>query len=297
VAIVLAAFLIPRRVAPQDVPLPELDGRTVAHELTADHDRAERARSVPLSPEVRALGSAIRAFNTAEAQDEKELVLSDARVTIDRTRLEAAGKDDELLALRAVQMEGFLTEVRRFEHTGTSSPELDALGGTFIRRMRKVGWCEGNTVVMNDLERRAAFKSTWNALVELDKNPAFALSKQETRALYTLYFTHPHPSEPQRAALTLARSQAKDAATCAKIQDGEEVATQAWLIHKLTEYAALDPTYPLAIARGVTLYKRHQYRDAAQSFSQWLEAHPNGPWTLRTRNYLKASTAAEEESF
>jgi hypothetical protein len=301
VAVVLAALLIPRKAIPDTVPLPDLDDRTITREIRADAERVERARRSPLSAEVRELGSAIRAFNTAEAQDEKDVVLTDARAAIDRALVDVArrGKEaeEELLALRAVQMEEFLAEVKRFERTGSASAELDALGGTFIRRMRRVGWCEGNHVLLDDLERRAAFKSTWNNVVELTKDAGLALSNQETRALYTLYFRHPHATEPQRAALALARSQAKDAATCARIDDGERAAAQAWLIAKLAEYAALDPSYPVGIARGIAFYHRRQFADAAKTFSQWLEAHPDGPWTLRTRNYLRASMAAEEESY
>jgi TolA-binding protein len=299
VALVLAGFLLPRRVVPEDIPLPELDDRIISREVRADTERAARAHVVPLAADVRALGSAIRAFNTAEASDERDVVLTDARAAIDRARLDLIGhgRDSELLGLRAVQMTEFLTEVRRFEATGRRSSELDALAGTFIPRMRRVGWCDGNNVLLNDLERRAAFKATWNTLVVLDKDPAFALSDQENRALYRLYFAHPHASEPQRAALAIARSQARDAATCARIDDGERVAIQSWLVPKLAEYASLDPSYPIAIARGVVFYKRHQYGEAAHSFSQWLEQHPNGPWTLRARNYLKASTLAAEETY
>jgi hypothetical protein len=209
VAVLLAALLLPRKAVPDTVPLPELDDRIIAHEIRADAERADRARRVPLSPDVRELGGAVRAFNTAEAQDEKDLVLSDARLAIDRALVDVAqrgkGANDEVLELRAVQMEGFLAEVRRFERTGQTSPELDALGGTFIRRMRRVGWCEGNRVVMTDLERRAAFKTTWNKLVELDKDEAFALSSQETRALYTLYFSHPRCRAAESGACPRAR--------------------------------------------------------------------------------------------
>jgi hypothetical protein len=95
----------------------------------------------------------------------------------------------------------------------------------------------------------------------------------------------------------LARARAKDSATCARIDDGERAAAETWLITKLAEYGAIDPAYPMAIARGVAFYQRHQYAEAARSFAQWLEAHPDGPWTLRTRNYLRASIAGEEEMF
>ena len=281
------------------MPLPELDDRVIGREIRADSERAQRARETPLSPDVRALGSAIRQFNTREAQDAPDIDMSNARADIERTRLSIVDKDkdEDLRALRAVQMEGFLAEVRRFERTGEASAELDALGGTFIRRMRKVGWCEGHDVVLTDIERRAAFKATWNSVIEVDKKEAFKLSTMETRALYTLYFTHPHAPEPQRAALTLSRRVAKDQATCDRINDGEHAGAMTWLMTKLGEYGAIDPSYPLLLARGVALYQRRQFAEAAKSFSQWLEAHPDGPWTLRARNYLRASTLADEATF
>jgi hypothetical protein len=299
VGLVLAALMLPRGAAPDLIPVPALDQLAIEREVRTDRDRADRARRTPLSAEVRALGSAIRVFNTGEADGERDLVLSDARAAIDRARLPLVGGrlDEEVLALRAVQLDGFLAEVRQFERTGNISPELKALGGTFIARMRRVGWCEGDRLLLTELERRAAFKATWNTLVDFDKVHAFALSNQETRALYTLYFSHPHAPEAQRAALALARAQAKDKETCARIDFGERAAAGAWLLPKLAEYGAMDPDYPLALARGVVLYQRHQYADAARAFTQWLEAHPDGPWTLRARNHLRASIAAEENTF
>lgn len=299
VGVVLAALMLPQSAAPDQIPLPLLDQRTLDREALADHDRAERARERPLSAQIRSLGSAVRDFNVGEARGERDLVMTDARAAIDRARRLVIdhGLDDEILALRAVQLEGFLAEVRRFEQTGNVSPELEALGGTFVPRMRRVGWCEGRRVLLTELERRAAFKGTWNKLVDLDTRSPFALSTQETRVLYTLYFTRPHAPEAQRAALALARAQAKDEQTCARIDDGERAGAGAWLLPKLAEYGAIDPTYPLALARGVVLYQRHQYADAARSFSEWLESHPDGVWTLRARNYLRASISAEDKSF
>jgi hypothetical protein len=299
VAVVLAALMLPRSAVPSLLPVPELDQRAIEREVRADRERAERSRAKLLPAEVRSLGAAVRHFNTREADNERDVELTDARAEIDRARLLLIGRglEEEVIALRAVQLDGFLVEVERFERTGEISPELKALGGTFVARMRRVGWCEGHHLVLTDLERRAAFKATWNKLVDLDKDSIFALSNQETRALYTLYFTHPHASEAQRAALALARAQARDKETCARIDDGEHAATEAWLLPKLGEYGTLDPEYPLAFARGVVLYQRHQYADAARSFTQWLDAHPDGPWTLRARNHLRASMAAEENSF
>jgi tetratricopeptide (TPR) repeat protein len=298
-ALLVAALLLPRGVTPELVPLPHLDGRVIEREIRADAERADKARDLALSADVRALGSAIREFNSREARDAKELDLSDARSDIERARgvVLDHGKDEELLGLRAVQMQGFLAEVRRFERTGEVSGELEALGGTFVRRMRKVGWCQDHRLLLDDLERRAAFKQTWNTLIEVDKKPPFSLSTMETRALYTLYFTHPHAPEAQRSALAVARRAAKDKATLDRIADGEHAGAEAWLLTKLGEYGPLDPSYPLILARGVAYYQRRQYADAAHAFSEWLRVHPDGPWTLRARNYLRASSASEEASF
>jgi len=299
IALAFAALLLPRSVVPDTVPLPEIDARVVAREMRADVDRVERAKRAPLSYEVRAFGSAIVAFNRLEAEEAKDLDMSNARADIERTRRDVIdrGLDDELLSLRAAQLEGFLGEVRRFERTGEIRVALEELGGTFVRRMRKVGWCQDHTCVLDDLQRRSAFKATWNTLVGFDKEEAFKLSEMETRALYTLYFAHPHAPEPQRDALMLARRGAADQATCDRIADGERAGAQAWLLTKLGEYGPLDPSYPLQLARGIALYHRRQYADAARAFGRWLEEHPNGPWTLRAKNYLRAATTAEEATF
>jgi TolA-binding protein len=82
--------------------------------------------------------------------------------------------------------------------------------------------------------------------------------------------------------------------TCARIDDGERVAALGWILTKMKELGKIDPTYPLDYARGIALFHSHDYAAAAIAFRGWLEQHPNGPWTLRARNYLLASE--EEES-
>ena len=77
VALVLGVLLLPRRAAPESVPLPVADARR-ARARRRRRPRARRARA-PRSPcpdAVRALGSALRDFHTLEAAgaESRELV-------------------------------------------------------------------------------------------------------------------------------------------------------------------------------------------------------------------------------
>ena len=74
------------------------------------------------------------------------------------------------MRLRALQLEGFVAELRHFEATGVISSELDALGGTYVRSMSSAGWLDGTHLSMNEAERRAAYKLTWSRLVGLENN-------------------------------------------------------------------------------------------------------------------------------
>ena len=205
-----------------------------------------------------------------------------------------------------MQEEEFLAVVHRFESSAVQTPELDELGGTFVRSLMRVGWCrEANgaiarwpphgqrlKVLLDEGERRAAFKVTWTKVVGLEARSEFALSLDENRALYRFYFSHPHAPESQEAALAAARLQSKNDETCAKIDDGERTAALYWLLAKLKDYEAVDPSYPFDYARGIALYHRREYGASADAFRAWLDAHPGGPWTLRAQNYLAAAERA-----
>jgi hypothetical protein len=310
VALVLGGLMIPRRATPGEVPLPAIDRRALARQIAMDHALAERARSERLDANVLALGTAIRAFNGIEARGEETAPITEARMDLDRLVPAAldAGGIDGLLRLRAVQLEEFLVEVKRYEATGARSNELDEVSGTFVQSMVHARWARDAsgapapwpppspspkpvTIVLDDAARRAAFKSTWAHLLGLSGSKELALTLDEQRALYAFYFQHAHAPENQRVALEASRARARDPAVCAQIDEGERVAAFGWLLSKMKELAAIDPAYPFAYARGIALYHRHEYAQAAESFQDWLDKHPNGPWTLRAKNYLQASLA------
>ncbi|HEY2509709.1 MAG TPA: hypothetical protein VGI39_02600, partial [Polyangiaceae bacterium] len=170
VALIFGILCMPRVVPPEDLPVPLADGRELARVRDADHRMA--VDPAPLPGDVRALGSAIRTFNERQAKQEVDpavtpTTMNEARGAIDRALQQLAGHDVDgaLLALRATQMEGFVTEVRAFEKSGKESAELGSLGGPFVRRMHDVGWCTEHACSFDDDALRVMFKTTWNGLL------------------------------------------------------------------------------------------------------------------------------------
>jgi hypothetical protein len=289
VAVVLGMLLLPRRGVPDSVPVPIPDGRELERAATRDRDLAEEARREPLPGTVRALGSAIRAYHVIEAGGEVR-DLGKARSDVDAALADAreAGEDG-LLRLRAVEVETFLEELRRFESTGVESGEIAALSGAFVRSMRNAGWCEGHTLVPDEPALRAMFKQMWNAFLGFEATPAFALSLDEQRALYSLFLSHPHPAPAMRASIDRARRDAHDPRSCQAAALAERVATEAWRIERIGRLASIDPSYPAAYAHGVASFRRGDYTVAARDFQAWLSAHPEGELALRAQSFLRAA--------
>jgi hypothetical protein len=306
VALALAMLLLPRRAAPaaDDVPVPIADTHALAHSAEIDHDLAEHARRETLPGAVRALGSAMRAYHTLEsladgvdagrlmaARRAIDLALSDARAPDGAPET----RDEALLRLRALELEGFIAEVRRFEATGVESEELGALAGGFVRAMTAAGWCEGHTLVPEDSALRTMYKQMWNGLVGFEGRPGFEPSLDEQRALYALFLSSPHPSAAMRDAIDAARRGASDAKACAAVAEAERAAAEAWRLERIARLASIDPAYPAAFARGVSSFRRADYRAASQAFRTWLDAHAEGPLALRAHAFLRAADAEQAE--
>jgi hypothetical protein len=289
VAVLFGLLLLPRAVVPEGVPVPIADSRELARTATADHELAERARREPLPGSVRALGSALRQFHAVEVRDDLRAV-GDARTAVDDALPAALEAGDEpLLRLRAVQLEGFLEEARRFESTGVESPELVALAGGFVRSMRTEGWIEGHTLATGPGALAALFKQMWSSFIGLGARPAFAPSLDEERALYALYLARPHAPPRVRTILEARRRGARDARDCREVAEAESKAVARWTLEKIMQLGALDPAYPFAYARGVATFGAGDYVTSASSFREWLSAHPDGPLALRARSYLRAA--------
>jgi hypothetical protein len=296
VGMIFGALVLPRRVPPDEIPAPSIDGRALSRTEAEDDARAARVARAPLTSQLRAVGSDFRAFNIAEGTGGNEATIAAAREQLFQALRQATDADpvEGLLDLRAFQMRSFLEAVRHFEHTGETSPDLLELGGTFVARMQKVGWCVGHTLLMSDEARRAAFKATWTHTMGLDSSRAFALTLDEHRALYAFYFKHPHATELGRARL------GPDAPTPPggreRIVEAGDRAAASWLLTKISELAKIDPTYPTQLGQAAALYLRRDYRGSASLYQSWLETHPNGAWTLRVQNHLRAALLAAAET-
>lgn len=294
VAFVLGVLLLPRRAAPEAVPLPVADGRVLGRIERADHARAERARREPLPASVRALGSAIRDFHTLEAREADAHELYEARHAVDDALLEALpGGSEPLLELRAVQLETFLDEIHRFAGGADESQELKAIAGSFVRSLTVEGWCEGHSIAPDDEALRTMFKQMWNGLLGQDHNVDLAPALDEQRALYAFYLSHPRPSKAMRDALDAARRGARDATACAGIDEAGRAAAESWRLERIARLALIDPGYPAEYARGVVSYRRGDYTASARSFRAWLRDHPDGPLALRAQNFLRAAADGE----
>jgi hypothetical protein len=297
VAALLGVLLLPRRAPPGDVPLPVADAKALARSAAIDHELAASARGesgvaqVPLPAPVRALGSALRQYHTLEAS--RSLAeLGGARHDVEVAFAEARASGDEaLLRLRAVQLEGFLDEVRRFESTGVESEELEALAGGFVASLTAAGWCEEHRVVPREAALRTMFKQMWNTFLGLEGQPAFEPTLDEERAVYALYLSTPHPTPKMRAALDAARRGAVDAKTCEGVREGERAAVEQWRLERIARLEAIDPSYPAAYARGIASFRLGDYAGATVAFRGWLMAHPEGPFSLRARAFLRESEA------
>ncbi len=312
VALILGLLLLPRRAAPESVPLPVADPAVLARTLAQDQSLASAALREPLPGAVRALGSAIRAFHTLEASDAQSQPLFEARREVDRTlvavldaRADGANGANgssganapigvaSLLSLRAVQLEAFLTEVQRFEATGERSAELDALAGSFVRSLTQEGWCQGHTLAPDASVLRVMYKHVWNTFLGLDTRPELRTTLDEERVLYAFYLSHAHPSKNMREAIAAARRGARDARSCQALAEAQIAATEEFRLQHITRLAAIDPAYPAQYARGVASFRRGDFGAATTAFSAWLQDHPDGPLTLRAQNFLRAAAAAD----
>lgn len=293
--VLLAVLVLPRSIPPATVPLPHVDTRLLARVADDDRGLAAEGRRHELPVEVRLLGTAIRDLHEVEAKRDLPL-LQDRRVVLEDA-IRAVTKDPwefahQLLQLRALQLEGFLREVERFESTGVVSSELEALAGAFIPRLDEVGWVRDHRVLLDDAQRRVAFKMVWNATLHLEAHPRFALSLDEQRTLYAFYLMYPHVPESRRTTIESARQSAQTPEQCARVEVDVRRLRSLWLAEKIRKLAQLDPSYPAAYALGVAYFGAGDYEKSAAAFQRYLDDQPAGPWTLSAQSHLKAALLA-----
>jgi hypothetical protein len=297
VMVTLAALLFPRAVPPEEYPLPSVDTRALeaASQRDAEYARlAERG----LSDDTRLLGTALRAFNRLQVGSADESTIIAGRAALNHAIAAVLERcPGELKLLRAAQVGLFLRAVADFEATGVESEELVDLGGTFVPRLRAVGWIKEHTVLPDATVRASLFKLMWGATLNLTADATLDLSLDEQRAVYAFYILYPHPTDARRsglaAAWSAARASSSKAAACEEARLSELVATEEWRLDKARKLGAIDPDYPTSFAVGVGLYRQRKYSASAEAFRDWLREHPTGPLALRAQNHLKAAIVAD----
>jgi hypothetical protein len=283
VAGISAWLAVPRAVPPVELPEPMIEPRELERAARADRALADAAERERLDADVRRVGSAIRAYGLAEIAGDAASPERERRDVAEAAKRALAQGETALAELRAYQLRSFLRELGRWEQTGEESDELRELGGTFLDRAYKSGWIEGGRrLILDEPVRAALFKKRWVDLA-LVHGPALDLAAVESRALYRFLILYP-PRDPALEA-----------------QDGTDgqravYATAQYRLRKIEELRALDPSYPADLGRGVALYRIRRYPQAVEAFRRHLESHPDGPYTLRAQNYLRAALGAAMEA-
>jgi len=290
-------LLMPRATPPDEIPLPQIDGKALEAVRRDDTARAASARMTRLSGEVLTVGTALRALNKAQVSNASVDDIGLAQTALEHAFEVVVGADrataaDSLRTLRAVQLDGFLAEAERFEATGKSTEELELLSGPFLDHMVLAGWVDHGKIALDEGARRAAYKLVWNTLVGADRLKELRLTLDENRALYTFYLTHPHAAEGQRMAYANMRRLSTTEVDCNRAISQEKIDMEQWRIEKIRRLGEIDPTYPTGYALGVAYYREARYDLSMDAFRQWIAKHPDGPLALRARNHMMAAIAA-----
>jgi len=287
-ALSAALVAVPKPVDATDIPEPRVDAVALRRIHAVDATQAELARRA-LDPDAKALGSAIRAYGRADAADDAPAVVDARARAVDAFRAALPTVPEDVLRLRAYQLETFVSEVRGWEISGVETQALRELGGAFVLALRRSGWVDespGRRRILLDVDALAAlFKKRWNEVVGATGAP-FDLSVDEQRALLRFLLKHPPETAQPSGESSAARADPKEA------KAREELArayAEQYRLKKIDELAALDPGYEADLARGVVNYRMGRYPAAAESFRRHLERRPDGPFTLRAQNYLRAA--------
>ncbi len=281
-AILLA---LPRAVAPDLVPEPRIDRHALAEAEARDDRLAVEAETRTLDVDVRAVGSEFRAYNQAVAASDADAFGRSRYAVVEAARRALAVSVDELAMLRAYHTTIFVRELRRWEATGEVSADLTDLSGDFVDAVRRNAWCEAGAerkLVMDDSVLRVLFKKRWNDIVGV-RGEVFDLTLDEDRVRHAFLIRHPFRRRVDVRATTGTPLALDNLIETRRLESVERLAER-------------DPTYPLLLARGIVHFQSGSFARAAAAFRAYLDEQPNGPYTLRTRNYLKAALDKSAET-
>jgi hypothetical protein len=262
-----ALLVVPRSVEPVWVPPPLVD--RIEQRLAAEREAARRASARSgLSLELRSVGEAFRRYGRAsfDAQGSPD----PARAQLIRLALVAIEREgnEALLSLRALQTELFVQAILASSDLEPTRERVE-LGGTLFARGRQRSWFTPPTAATPD-ELAALFRVYWADALDLRRHP-FAPTLNEWRVYYRFLLGQPSPEGEER---------------------DQDLQLKLGYVGALARH---DPDYPAHLARGVLMYQRGSVPEAAAELEAHLQQHPDGPWTLRAKNYLAACGAALSE--
>jgi hypothetical protein len=286
-------FMFPRATPPDAIPLPRVDHRVTDHIAIAENNLAAAAASKRMSGDVLAIGSAIRDLNVTEEKGETESQLIEARRRVEMLIgkvIHLPGGDQELVELRATQTRTFLDALSAWEQMDKGEPPdmLECGAGGFVKHAAEAGWVEGRHILLDQTERRVAYKTVWNAQTHLERS-TFAMTVDEERALYAFYIQHPRLPEQHRLGLEARRRAATSEVDCKAAQNEEQRQRELWRAEKIKRLGAVDSKYPTQYALGIAYARGNRPDLAVESFTSFIDQHPDGPYALRAKNHLKSA--------
>ncbi len=272
-----AVFLVvPRAVEPTDLPLPMVDQQSWRETAAQDDSWARAAQRDGLDFDIRMVGKEFRAYNFAAAAGQEQEFVQARRRLMRATARALRRSEAELLKLRAYQLREFIAELRPWQRSGKVSSELIQLGGDILQMLRRNRWCRGSgrELLADERVLRVIYKKRWNDVTGATGGP-FVLTRDEERIRYTFLLRYP-PSKQR-----IARGRVDERLNT--VRDNQ------MRLRTIDKLAAVDPSYPAELARGVVLYWLGSYALAMGAFRRHLEAFPDGQYALRATNYLKAT--------
>ncbi len=272
-----AALAIPRSVAPVDLPEPRLDPGALRSVELADAALADSADRERLDVDVLKLGTELFRYGVADAKRDNEALARARSDVLDASLRALRVGTAPMLALRAHHLRSFLREMARYEATGEESEKLYEVAGGILHRFAHNGWIVGagarRRVLPDATVLAVLFKKHWNEVVGVHGEP-FESTLAESRAFYRFLLAHPAlPESAGAPGLVEART----------------AITGQYRLKKLDELSALDHDYPVQLARGVVYYQLRRYPLAVEAFRRHLEGSPDGAYSLRANNYLRAA--------
>ena len=212
----------------------------------------------------RRVGDAVRAFGAADvARDQEALFAAKRELVASVQALRALPDGDEQLReLLGYQLAAFLRELGAWRATGKVSTDLGELAGSITETITESGWlAPGRRLVPDEHVQAALFQKRFAEIT--GARDVVGLNQDQHRALLAFLLVHPPKMD-------------------------NPVALAGYRARRVEEAAQVDDAYPIDLARAMTRHQAGDTTGAIEAYRRHFELHPDGPWTLRARNHLKA---------